>query len=130
MARRTAFFANMVNFLGNYDIGTGKISPYYEPLDDDLILNMPLPCSQAAWLACDEESWRLEMESHPPSVNYLSSDLDQPGSDALSRQTCLKFIVSKFSKERLETEVGAPVGLGDSDEFRRLIILCASVQFA
>ncbi|KAH0489422.1 hypothetical protein TgHK011_009853 [Trichoderma gracile] len=56
--RRTVFIVNMINFLNNYDPTTRRTSPYYEPLNDDLILNMPLPCSQTVWLAYEEEKKR------------------------------------------------------------------------
>lgn len=128
-ARRTIFFANMLNFLGNYDLRTGKQLPYYEPLDDDLILNMPLPCNQAAWVARDEGSWRFAMEEHSSSAFRLSSDVDHSGTEMLSSKTCLKTIFSKFTKEYLQLEIGTNVGFGNSDELSRLIILCASEQF-
>jgi hypothetical protein len=41
----------------------------------------------------------------------------------------LKTVFSKFTKEYLQVEIGTSVGFGDSDELRRLIILCASEQF-
>lgn len=128
-ARRTIFFANMINFCGSHDQKTRKQSPYYEPLNDDLILNMPLPCSQAAWFARDEESWRLAMKTHPPSANYLLSDFDHSRSEGLYSETLLKTILSKFTKEYLRAEIGTNVGFSDSDELRRFIILCASEQF-
>lgn len=104
--------------------------PYYEPLNDDLILNMPLPCSQAAWLARDEESWRLAMERQPSSVSHPSSGFNETGSGALYSEIFLKTIFSRFSKEYLQVEIDNRVGFGDSDELRGLIVLCASEQFA
>jgi hypothetical protein len=129
-ARRTMFFANIINFYSHYDHKTGNQLPYYEPLNDDLILNMPLPCSQAAWLARDEESWRLAMETRPPAANHLASDFDHLGNEAPFSETFLKTILSKFTKEYLQAEIGTRVGFGDSDELSRLIVLCASEQFA
>ncbi|KAK9320898.1 hypothetical protein V1517DRAFT_340336 [Lipomyces orientalis] len=129
-ARRTIFFANILNFYSNRDHSTGKQLPYYEPLNDELILNMPLPCSQAAWLARDEEDWSLAMKRHPPPTNHLLSDFNSRGRDALSSEIFLKTILSKFTKEDLQVEIGTSVGFADSDELRRLIILCASEQFA
>ncbi|KAK9427489.1 hypothetical protein V1505DRAFT_388751 [Lipomyces doorenjongii] len=128
-ARRTIFFANILNFYSNRDHSTGKQLPYYEPLNDELILNMPLPCSQAAWLANDEEDWSLAMKRHPPPTNHLLSGFDSRGRDALSSEIFLKTILSKFTKEDLQVEIGTSVGFADSDELRRLIILCASEQF-
>ncbi|TVY90240.1 hypothetical protein LAWI1_G003684, partial [Lachnellula willkommii] len=108
---------------------TRKTSPYYEPLSDDLILNMPLPCSQTVWLAFEEENCRLAIKNHQPWVNYSSPDPDHPTTEALSKETCLSTILSKYSKERIQAAIGPHVGLGDSDDLRRLIILCATEQF-
>jgi hypothetical protein len=129
-ARRTVFFANMLNFYSNRNHSTGKQMPYYEPLNDELILNMPLPCSQAAWLAHNEEDWRLAMKRQQPSASHLSSGLSSPGCETLSSEIFLKTIFSKFTKEHLQIEFGKSVGFGDSDELRGLIVLSASEQFA
>lgn len=115
-ARRIIFFANMVNFCSNYDHTTGNQLQYYEPLNDDLILNMPLPCNQAAWLADDEDTWKAAMKTPSSSANYFV-------------ETTLKTILTSNNKEQLQAEIGTNVGFGDSDELRRLIILCGSEQF-
>ncbi|KAJ5731793.1 C6 finger domain protein [Penicillium malachiteum] len=55
--RRNMFFVHIVNILAaetrrlHYD--------YFEPLDDDMILNMPLPAPECMWRACSEEEWRI-----------------------------------------------------------------------
>lgn len=128
-ARRTIFFTNIVNFYSNLDHKTGKLSPYYEALNDDLILNMPLPCNHAAWLARDEKSWSFAMRSHSSLSNYHSPDSNHAGNGGLSSESCLKSVFSKFSKEHLQAELGNQIGFGDSDELRRFIILSASEQF-
>ena len=106
----------MVNFCSNYDHTTGKQVPYYEPLNNELILNMPLPCNQAAWLADDEQSWKRAMETQSSPTNQ-------------SFDTSLKNILSRYTKEQLRAEIGTNIGFSDADELRRLIILCASEQF-
>lgn len=121
-ARRTIFFTNMVNFYSNLDHKTGKLSPYYEALNDDLILNMPLPCNHAAWVARDEKSWSFATKSPSPDFNHA-------GNGGLSSESCLKSVLSKFSKENLQAEIGNQIGFGDSDDLRRFIILSASKQF-
>lgn len=126
--RRTVFIVNMINFLNNYDPTTRCTSPYYEPLNDDLILNMPLPCSQAVWLAYEEESCRLAMKNQPLGNDH-SPELDQSTIEALSKETCLSAILSKYSKESIQTAIGLHVGVGDSDSLRHLVILCATEQF-
>jgi hypothetical protein len=69
------------------------------------------------------------MENQPPWVDYTSSDPDHSTTEALSKETCLSTILSKYSTESIRAAIGLHVGLGDSDEFRRLIILCATEQF-
>ncbi|KAH8585439.1 hypothetical protein B0O99DRAFT_587368 [Bisporella sp. PMI_857] len=129
-ARRTVFFANILNFYSNRNHNTGKQLAYYEPLNDDLILNMPLPCSQAAWAARTKEDWKFAMMKHPTSASHLLSSFNNPGCEAISSEMFLKNILSQFSKEYLQIEIGTSVGFGNSDELRRLIILCATEQFA
>lgn len=129
-ARRTIFFANLLNFHGSRDLGTGKQMPYYEPLNDELILNMPLPCSEAAWSARNEEDWRVAMRAELSSASRPTSGFNSPGSEMLSSEFLLKTILSKYPKEYLQAEFGKSVGFGGSDEVRGLIILCASEQFA
>src|SRR4051794_245593 len=93
IARRMIFLANILNFYGNRDSRTGKQSPYYEPLDDDIILNMPLPCNEAAWSARNEENWRAAMQNPlrgSPSLNGAGSDTTIP-------EASLKEVLSKFS---------------------------------
>ncbi|KAL7821729.1 hypothetical protein V8C26DRAFT_419008 [Trichoderma gracile] len=126
--RRTVFIVNMINFLNNYDPTTRRTSPYYEPLNDDLILNMPLPCSQTVWLAYEEESCRLAMKNQF-LVNHSTPESDHCTTEALSRETCLSTIFSKYRKESIQAAIGSHVGVGDSDSLRRLIILCATEQF-
>jgi hypothetical protein len=127
-ARRTIFFANMLNYYSNRDHNTGKQLPYYEPLNDDLILNMPLPCSHAAWVARDEEEWNITMKNQTASA-INTAGFNSPGCEALS-SGILKNILSKFNKEYLQAEIGTSVGFGNSDELRGLIILCSCEQFA
>lgn len=42
-ARRIIFLANVAHFLSSHDSQSRKPSPYYEPLDLRLIMNMPFP---------------------------------------------------------------------------------------
>lgn len=129
-ARRTIFFANILNYYTSHDYRTGIKSPYYTPLNDELILNMPLPCREAAWLARTEEDWNAAMHEYQPIPNHSSSATDKPGHGALSSENFLIAILSKHTKESLQGEVGTKVGFDDSDELRNLIILCAAEQFA
>ncbi|KAH8664798.1 hypothetical protein BGZ61DRAFT_366880 [Ilyonectria robusta] len=128
-ARRTVFFANIVNFYSNRDHSKREQFLYYEPLDDDLILNMPLPCNEPAWLARNEEEWRLAME-RPTTSASPSRGFNKPTCEALFSEMSLRTAFSNLSKESLRAEIGTSVGFGDSDELRRLIVLGASDQYS
>lgn len=69
------------------------------------------------------------MERHAPMANHLLSGFNSPGCDALSSEISLKTTFSKFTKDYLQVQIGTNVGFSDSDELRRLIVLCASEQF-
>lgn len=123
----------MLNYYSNRDHNTGKQLPYYESLNEDLILNMPLPCSHAVWVARDGEEWNIAVKNQIASSAIINAaGFDSPGycdEEAFSSET-LKNILSKFNKEYLREEIGTSVGFGDSGELRRLIILCSYEQFA
>ena len=133
--RRTIFLANIVNFFSNRDLGSGKQSPYYEPLDDEFVMNMPLPCSHALWSARTEDEWtRLKMQLPEPSPAASDPSFDfnplLPESLSLgSSQNSIKFFLSKVSKDYLRMNWCKSIGFGDSDELRYFIILCALEQF-
>ncbi|KAJ5593830.1 uncharacterized protein N7459_000038 [Penicillium hispanicum] len=127
-ARRTIFLANIIHFLSHHDPVTGKPSPYYEPLDDELILNLPLPCSHALWSVRTEPEWRLTMEycqsnSSPSTTDFPSAFHLVPGC------LTLKFLLGHFSREYLQTVLVSNLGFGGSDELRSFVILCALKQF-
>ncbi|KAE8353418.1 hypothetical protein BDV28DRAFT_148075 [Aspergillus coremiiformis] len=58
--RRNIFFVNMINILGT------KTRPlneqYFEPLGDDIILQLPLPAPEHMWRCSSEEEWMLIRE--------------------------------------------------------------------
>ncbi|KZF24890.1 hypothetical protein L228DRAFT_243632 [Xylona heveae TC161] len=130
--RRTIFLANMINFLGNRDSETGQKSPYYEPLNNKLILNMPLPCSHALWTARTEYDWTLAMQLHqtnpwPAASDPLSVfDLSEHNAGGIF---CLKNLFSRFTKDHLRTTLMKGCGFDGSDELRSFIILCALEQY-
>lgn len=135
-SRRTIFLANLVNFLSNRDHKTGKQSPWYEPLDNELILSMPLPCSHALWNARAGNDWlRLARRS-----DILSSatnekpdgceDLERASASLLTPQVSLRALLLRFSAEYLRGYFGSNFGFEDSDALRRLIVLCGLEQFS
>jgi hypothetical protein len=128
-ARRTIFFANIVNFYINHNHSTGKQLPYYEPLDDDLISNMPLPCSDAAWTARDESEWMVTMQVQPSPLALLLAPELTPEQGSILEVT-LNTIFSKYTKDFIRREFGGNLGFGNSEKLANLIILCASEQYS
>lgn len=116
-ARRTLFLINAINLLASIDLTTGDKSPYYEPLDDSAIMDLPLPCDNATWAAGSESDWQQKM-----ARNSDSFEID-------SAEHTLKDFLSRHSTEDLLTLASASCGLDDSDHLRGLVILCALVQF-
>ncbi|KAF2831607.1 hypothetical protein CC86DRAFT_282564 [Ophiobolus disseminans] len=128
IARRTKFFANMVNFYLNPKHGVEQQLPYYQALDDDLILNMPLPCSDRAWTAKDESSWMGAIEAdHSSPALHLASGMSPSGGPY--QIPTLKSLFSQYSKDFLQRDFVQTAGLDDSDKLRSLIIICACEQF-
>lgn len=115
-ARRTVFLAHIVNFFA------AKDSPYYEPLGDDMIWNMPLPASTAAWSARSEHEWLAAMQIDN-GVGHMMNPMD-----ILSNSPTLKSLFAKFTKDHLHIAFGGNYGLSDSESLRALVVLCALEQ--
>lgn len=124
-ARRTVFLANIVNFLSNRDNQSKGQSVYYQPLGDDLILDMPLPCSQALWAARTEEEWEKRIATAPHRNDPFSVFTDDEDTSQLS----LRSLFSVISKNDLRVRAQSTAGFGDSNQLRALIVLCALEQF-
>jgi hypothetical protein len=139
-ARRTIFLANIVNFFSNRDLDSGRQSPYYEPLNDELIMKMPLPCDQALWSARTEDEWRKPTPASPGSPGTLDAFStfgvaagDIPVGEQLPNgqyQPSLEVLFSRFAKDDLRANCATSAGFADSNELRSFIIICALEQFA
>lgn len=130
-ARRTVFLANIVNFLTSIEPDTGKMFPYYEPLDDELILDMPLPCSHALWDTRIEEDWR-QIAEYSKCAGGAGPDRDDLFMTTFCvRPDChtLRQMFANLSKKHLETFLLANPGFDGSDGFRSFVIRCALQQF-
>ncbi|KAH1755037.1 hypothetical protein KXV22_003763 [Aspergillus fumigatus] len=138
--RRTIFLANIVHFFSHRDLHSRRQSPYYEPLNDELILKMPLPCDQALWSARTEDEWRKATPASPgsPGITDALSTLGPVGDltgrgqlpNGQYQQPSLEMLFSKFAIDDLRATCVTNAGFADSDELRSLIILCALEQFA
>ncbi|KKK23905.1 hypothetical protein AOCH_004198 [Aspergillus ochraceoroseus] len=67
--RRNIFLVHIINVIG---AKSGKLNGVYcEPLDDDMILQLPLPAPECMWRACSAREWSaareyLRQHSTPP----------------------------------------------------------------
>lgn len=111
-ARRTIFLANIVNFLSNHDVETGLQSPYYEPLGDEMMLAMRLPCADATWQAGTEEQW---MESLSGEVGTSAGSLGE--------------LLSGCTKEEIRRQYEGSMGFGSSLALKSFIVVCGLEQF-
>ena len=132
-ARRTIFLANIINFLSNRNFKSAEQSSYYEPLDDEFVMSMPLPCTDALWRARTENDWtKLAMHEPSPAASDPLSDFNPLLLESLNSgfsQISIKSLFSKVTKDYLRTNLQKTIGFGDSDELRCFIILCALEQF-
>ncbi|KAJ5622720.1 hypothetical protein N7528_005952 [Penicillium herquei] len=95
--RRNVFFVHIVNILAaearslQYD--------YFEPLDDDMILKMPLPAPEGVWRACSEDEWRVareyahSMTSTPRTLQDLIDSSEKDTLDVSSLQALTRMIL-------------------------------------
>ncbi|KAF2150683.1 hypothetical protein K461DRAFT_295935 [Myriangium duriaei CBS 260.36] len=125
-ARRLIFLAHIVNYFATKNPNTGEMSAYYEPLSDDIIWNMPLPSSSAAWKARSEQEWlkALQMDH---AVVILENQMLNP-TDLAASVPSLRSLFTKFTKDHIELVFGGNYGLEDSESLRGLVIRCALEQ--
>ncbi|KAE8408438.1 hypothetical protein BDV37DRAFT_172371 [Aspergillus pseudonomiae] len=92
--RRNFFFVNMINILG----ARARLlnEQYFEPLGDDIVLQLPLPAPEHMWRCCDEEEWAMAREhalqrpgNSPPAPRTLRELLEQDKAGALDTSTLL-----------------------------------------
>ena len=122
--QRTIFLANLVNFFANRALDTGRQSLYYHELDQDLILNMPLPCPQTLWDAKTEEQWikarDSEMGAGQVVFNLAHYNSGQPS---------LQELFSSYTRDQLRHSFGESYGVSDSGSLQSLIVLASLEQF-
>ncbi|KAG9653402.1 hypothetical protein KCU95_g13440, partial [Aureobasidium melanogenum] len=122
-ARRTVFLAHIVNYFSSRDLKTGEASPYYESLDDEMIWNMPLPCSSAAWEARTEQEWLNVLRSQNQMAGF--DDQAVSLSEVFAFEPTIKSLLTKSTKEQLRLQYAGNIGLENSDSFRNLVVHCA-----
>nr|POF04567.1 hypothetical protein CFP56_56048 [Quercus suber] len=138
-ARRTLFILNILNWCSYHDPTTGKQSPYYGSLHNDIVLTLPLPCSDEAWTAQNESEWRTAMQTleMQRARNVVSTEADtpviRPGSvltEVLpSLQEWDDFSSSGSTVSGLHKRLTESAGWGNSEQLRCFIVLAACLQF-
>ena len=127
-SRRTVFLAHIVNYFATKDAKTGEISPYYEPLNDEMIWNMPLPCSSAVWKAQTEQEWLGVLQKQ--SLNFVTENQSVLLSAVFTHEPTIKSLMTKFTKDHIRAQFSGNLGLQDTESFRTLIVYCALEQLA
>ncbi|KAL2834639.1 hypothetical protein BJY01DRAFT_253007 [Aspergillus pseudoustus] len=95
--RRNIFFANIINILG---ARAGKLNGvYFEPLDDDVVLNLTLPAPECMWRACSLREWLDAREyalrmSPPPAERKQTPRLTQTLQGLLDDEAAGKLDIS------------------------------------
>ncbi|KAJ0422937.1 hypothetical protein BJY00DRAFT_62650 [Aspergillus carlsbadensis] len=115
--RRNIFFANIINILG---ARAGKLNGvYFEPLDDDVILNLTLPAPECMWRACSLREW-LDAREHalrmsPAPLEGHTPRLTQTLQELLNDEAAGSLDVSSLlplTRVILASTKIAPSGLG------------------
>ncbi len=98
--RRNVFFVNIVNILA---AEARKLHhDYFEPLNDAMILHMPLPAPESMWRACSDEEWRVArgyalLTSPIPCTLQGLLDLSRTGSlDVASLQPLTRMVLTCY----------------------------------
>lgn len=123
--RRTLFLGNVINNL-SYRMGKQN-SYYFEPLDDNLILKMPLPAPSRLWKASSKEEWlavkeNLTAQESAWEAMTLEEVLKQYTADPESNSLSL-------GREDISAAQGpAEFRLEALDEFTRLILATAKAN--
>lgn len=96
--RRNVFFVHIINILAAEARKLHR--DYFEPLNDAMILQMPLPAPEYMWRACSDEEWSVAREyarptSPTPCTLQELLDLNLAGSlDVASLQPLTRMILA------------------------------------
>jgi hypothetical protein len=127
-SRRTVFLAHIVNYFASRDGKTGEVSLYYEPLNDEMIWNMPLPCFPAAWKAQTEQEWLCVLQKENPDFVVESGSVLL--SEVFAHEPTIKSLMARFTKDHIRSQFSGNMGLQDTESLRNLIVYCALEQLS
>ena len=107
--RRTIFLVNIVNVLA---ARVRKLhEDYYEPLNDEFVLDMRMPAPEPVWKACDAEEWVKALDE---ARQGLREDRDK-------EPTLRKLLAAEETNGGVNEKFLAPLN--------RVILACARMQF-
>ncbi|RDW61718.1 Zn(II)2Cys6 transcription factor domain-containing protein [Aspergillus mulundensis] len=109
--RRNIFFANIINIVGSR---AGKLNgAYFEPLDDEMVLNLPLPAPECMWRACSLREWLGAREyalrfRQSEAESRMDSGPEGEGGNTRLTQT-LKGLIEAEEEGRLDVKALLPL---------------------
>jgi len=127
-SRRMVFLANIVNHFATRDAKTGETDPYYEPLNDEMIWNIPLPCFAAAWDAQTEQEWLSVLRKQ--NGNFVTDSQSVSLSQVFAHEPTIKSLMANFSKDHIKSQFAGDMGFQDTESFRNLVVHCAWGQLS
>jgi len=127
-SRRIVFLAHIVNYFATRDAKTGEADPYYEPLNDEMIWNMPLPCSAAAWDAQTGQEWLSVLRKQ--NENFATDSQSVSLSQVFAQEPTIKSLMANFSKDYIKSQYAGDMGFRDTVSFRNLVVHCALEQLS
>lgn len=120
--RRNIFFVNIINVLG---AKVRKLSEdYYEPLDDSMVMSLPLPAPEDMWRAQNEQSWLVARERTLGPISSGGHGMCKTSSAAGDEQ----IPGPRTLKELLEWERAGNLDISSVLPVTRMIFACAKVS--
>ncbi|KAF7589914.1 hypothetical protein BBP40_003532 [Aspergillus hancockii] len=113
--RRNLFFVNMINILG---AKARKLNEhYFEPLGDEIVLDLPLPAPEFMWRCCSEEEWLVAREQ---TMGQPATSLKLP--DGVQCPTGPRTL-----REMLELDKAGTLDVSTLLPITRMILACSKV---
>ncbi|KAL4744412.1 hypothetical protein BDW72DRAFT_199613 [Aspergillus terricola var. indicus] len=105
--RRNIFFANIINIVG---ARAGKFnSTYFEPLDDKVVLSLPLPAPGCMWRSCSLREWLEAREYALRVAPELASTSTEPEGQKARLMRTLKELLKEEEARTLDVSTLLPL---------------------
>lgn len=116
--RRNIFLVHIINVLAAKAYQLNE--DFFEPLNNDLILHMPLPAPEAAWRATTEQEWRIALMASTRHSSFSRLGLADDIGKRRPPDTLHRWL---SSDQKADLNNRAPVPL-----LTRVILACARIQ--